>query len=513
MTCRLPGARPRLLVLLGVLALPALAAAEPPAGLSAGALIFPEPPAAPPSLRPARIPVPALYRLGVTARQTLAGSLLYGIHPLLALTPTADFLDAPGDHPQPVAGDDIFSSYPPPRHITYGWSTYGWGQVETDESDWYKWLIGLFIKLHLPPEPEPEVELAQLCVGDGAAESSQSAAEKLQVMPKEDESAEAHFTCPYLREQAADRHVRLMADPQITQDVLSNLQNLEEADRLFELAGDLMRQGRVGEAMTCYEVIRRLVPGSRFEEQVDEALAEFGVAVPAESAEQQEQETAPQAQQESACWLEKLFGFLQAVGVPMPPLVNVRSSDCQPPCQVQCEWESSWYSEEAGVQEQVSGLLKACRLAAEAGDTAHAADLAREAFALDPERVAADPLVYKMHLLTAAQKPDARPSAKCGSRPGFECPACHDDIEVPPPAAEEQEGNTTAPASDGGGWFDLLLGPHGHGECGIDPGDGSVRMTCDVHCGAKVFHVRLRHGCFGLWTTSDTSDTPEGEKP
>jgi hypothetical protein len=42
-------------------------------------------------------------------------------------------------------------------------------------------------------------------------------------------------------------------------------------------------------------------------------------------------------------------------------------------------------------------------LAVDEGRHARAAELAREAFALDPERVMADPLVYKMHLLSVMQ--------------------------------------------------------------------------------------------------------------
>src|SRR5262249_61060872 len=48
---------------------------------------------------------------------------------------------------------------------------------------------------------------------------------------------------------------------------------------------------------------------------------------------------------------------------------------------------------EPGVREQVAGLVKACRLAATRGEIARAADLAREACALDPALAAADPLV------------------------------------------------------------------------------------------------------------------------
>jgi hypothetical protein len=52
-----------------------------------------------------------------------------------------------------------------------------------------------------------------------------------------------------------------------------------------------------------------------------------------------------------------------------------------------------------GLDRQVSGLMKACHLALSCGKHVYAAELARQANALDPARVAADPVVYKMHLL------------------------------------------------------------------------------------------------------------------
>ena len=54
---------------------------------------------------------------------------------------------------------------------------------------------------------------------------------------------------------------------------------------------------------------------------------------------------------------------------------------------------------EPGVAQQVTCLMKACHLALSCGAHAKAAELARQAHALDAERVAADPVVYKMHLL------------------------------------------------------------------------------------------------------------------
>ena len=43
--------------------------------------------------------------------------------------------------------------------------------------------------------------------------------------------------------------------------------------------------------------------------------------------------------------------------------------------------------------------MKACHLALSDGRHAKAVQMAREAYALDPMRVATDPVVYKMHLI------------------------------------------------------------------------------------------------------------------
>ncbi len=470
-------------------------------------------PPPPPSLRPARVPVPALYRLGVTARQTLTGSLLLAIHPLLMLTPTADFLDAPADHPQPVAGDDILETIPPPDNA----SGYSGGverqviayrsHIEVDgdtESPkpltWYEWFVGRFIQRHMPSTPQPEIQLAQFLVDASTEPPKEPAVEQLHVMPKESKAAASDITCPYLRQQAADRHVRLMADPQVTQDVLGNLKRLVEADRLFEVAGELLRDGYVSEAMTCYDVIRRLVPGSRFEAQVAEALAEFGIGTAAEAAEE------PQAEPQ-----------------------RKRDADSQ-----------DQEEEQPGVAEQVAGLMKACRLALEAGDIARAADLARQACALDPECVGADPLIYKLHLLNSDPP-------KCSPRSSSECPRRQEPAEeaeppvtlrpeLPPidpgvvgaldgllpecrvlpakPGAEyplcvEEQEARQAPAPDFGELMNALLGGHGQIEIGVGVSDGGLRLLCDFHCAGKVFHLVYRQGGLGLWTTHDAAAEEE----
>jgi hypothetical protein len=64
---------------------------------------------------------------------------------------------------------------------------------------------------------------------------------------------------------------------------------------------------------------------------------------------------------------------------------------------------------EPGVREHVRGLMKACYLAMEQGRHAKAVELVRQAQAMDPQAVAADPVVYKLHLTSTTQ-----PSVKCG---------------------------------------------------------------------------------------------------
>jgi protein involved in polysaccharide export with SLBB domain len=238
----------------------------------------------PPSLRPERLPVPALYRLSVTVRRNLAAALLFSVHPLFALTPTDDFLDAPGDHPHPVAGEDLMDSIPMEPCA---------GRISCDRNDpnppptepnWSEWFLGCFVKHRTQPVQEPDLQTVQFTAKD----EGEPAAEQLHAMPKE-EPAGPGFTCPYLRQQAADRHVRLMADPQVADDVLANLEKLHQADRLFELAADLLHEGYVCEAVACYDVIRALVPGSRYETRVSDALADLmlrltGLETPADSA-------------------------------------------------------------------------------------------------------------------------------------------------------------------------------------------------------------------------------------
>jgi hypothetical protein len=67
-----------------------------------------------------------------------------------------------------------------------------------------------------------------------------------------------------------------------------------------------------------------------------------------------------------------------------------------------------------GVEEQVTGLLKACYHAVQNEHYEKAADLARQAYALDARRVEGDPVVYKFSLIeTCAARRIASPTPEC----------------------------------------------------------------------------------------------------
>jgi hypothetical protein len=145
-----------------------------------------------------------------------------------------------------------------------------------------------------------------------------------------------------------------------------------------------------------------------------------------------------------------------------------------------------------------------------------------------------------MHLLAgAAAKGSAEGCEPCPRCPHVRAPG-QGDIEAPasmccpdrPPAdpkvvparspedyplcgpGEGQEVSTPdAAAGDFERLLDTLLESHGTAEVGLDFGDGSLRIACDVRCHGTVYHVLFRHGCFAVWTTPDASAEPESKEP
>jgi hypothetical protein len=101
-----------------------------------------------------------------------------------------------------------------------------------------------------------------------------------------------------------------------------------------------------------------------------------------------------------------------ANGVPtITPAPQQHGEECESsePQESTCPKCEELHARHAGKAEMVTGLMKACYLAVAEGRHDKAAELARQAHALDPARVEADPLVYKMQLLEDSRARKANP--------------------------------------------------------------------------------------------------------
>jgi tetratricopeptide (TPR) repeat protein len=392
----------------------------------------------------------AIYQLHPTARGTLAGSMLMAVHPALAWLPTDKALDIPSDHPQNTEKIQTFE----PDHLLSGLTP-----ASTITND-----LNIPIKLAVEGLP----------------------------MPQEDSNtATDGITCPYLRQQMQDRHACQLADPQMGREVLDNLERLENADKLLQLAKDLASEGDLEAAVECCLRAEALCPGSPCAEHAIETMLEL---------------------------------------------------TCGSGSPTTTEEAAELRDEEPGVEQQVCGLMKACHLLASQGMYHQAAELARQAYALDPQRVQADPLLYQMHLLaesspsTASEpsEPPTCPYCPSAGKPIREIvpeekkndtgpetllvpPLPPVDYEVVPaldgmltesakedqPSAGAEEASEAESAASMQDLIEMLLG-----DTQVDVGthaDGGLRLCGECAVGDNVYHLRYSHGSLAIWTTPDAS--------
>lgn len=102
-------------------------------------------------------------------------------------------------------------------------------------------------------------------------------------------------TCPYLKEKAACEKAAAVKRHTMPGDVLSNLENLEKAEDLYRKGLFHQKNGREREAVRCFETVRRLCPGSRYDTMASEELLRMAglKTVPADASEEQEPPKAP----------------------------------------------------------------------------------------------------------------------------------------------------------------------------------------------------------------------------
>jgi hypothetical protein len=472
---------------------------------------------------PTELPTPSLYQLTPTARQTLAGSFLFGFNPLLALLPTDKFLDSPHDHPQSVAGDDVLSDLPSPLENEYDNNFFfpgrsgehSWHFGESYGDSWLKWLVSHWAAHHGVPTPEQQEgrinEHERFISGltpAGESDAYPVPEDEPLPMPREcapSTTSEDGVTCPWLRQQATDRHAVQFADPDVSRDVLANLEKLRQADDLIELAEELAAAGDIDEALECCALVEDLCPGSPCAHRAVDVMFDlcFGINQPASGGEEAAEE-------------------------------HSEADAASPPVD--------------GVEMQVNGLMKACRLLMNEGMHCQAAELARQAYALDPERVMADPLVYKMHLLTHSREHQPAGASEASEPPL--CPYCppagkpipgvvpqkkktksgSSTLLVPPlpdieyevvpvhervlaenteklhsPAGKEEASEEDAPSSLTE-LVETMMGCPGQFTFGVGFNeDGGLRWCGEITQGSEVYHLLFTKGCLAIWKTPNAA--------
>jgi hypothetical protein len=173
----------------------------------------------------------------------------------------------------------------------------------------------------------------------------------------------------------------------------------------------------------------------------------------------------------------------------------------------------------AGAHAQVDGLMKACRLAAEAGRHVKAAELARQAYALDAARVMADPLVYKMHML-AGKRDKGKAHHRRPERGAEECePPCPRSEYAPTPLREPE-----MPPVDISALEQMLeeaearpeAAPHHagvslHGRyLDMDCSWTGLRMRGQLPLCGSLYHLQFWNGAVSGWVTPNPAGlTPE----
>jgi hypothetical protein len=298
---------------------------------------------------------PVRPNMPLSVQREFGKCILFGAHPLLSLVPMADWIEE--EHTQEVIP---IAPMPP---VTTGILLFGVG-VNCDAG-----ITGICYEFHGTVQVAPTSETP--------------------CPPKKDEQPPASV-CPWMCPPACDRHVPAIADVEMSRTVMQNLESLVEAEKLYQRASKLVNCGQYAKAMQCLNKVCRLCPGSRFEEMSGELVAKIvyhlWTSGSDDEAGVEEEEDYPPTQ----ClpiWTDDPE-LQEPTAKDMAHAVKAPVCPCHKPC---CK--------APGVAEQVAGLMKACHLALSCGCHQKAAELAREAYALDAERVAADPVVYKMHLL------------------------------------------------------------------------------------------------------------------
>ncbi len=233
----------------------------------------------------------------VKVRRNLATCLLFTIHPLLGLTPTDGVVDLPADHPFSTSKQEVQTQVQECRTgcimIGVGFNSHGGltGSIKVcDRRCPILNCLNGVLSLDSLLSPKTWVECwRQMAHRERTCPMREwvRCAERLLGQVKTQASAcqkDDHTTdncpsaarnneeyCPWMRHHVRECQPTTVVDPQVTGDVLTNLQNLIDAQDLFKVADHLRHRGQVGEALDCYEIISKLCPGSQLDARANQA--------------------------------------------------------------------------------------------------------------------------------------------------------------------------------------------------------------------------------------------------
>ena len=274
------------------------------------------------------------------AQRTLASCLLVGVHPSLGLIPTSPLVEEYAERKVVVdfLGGQVLRIPVEPSIPACGSGIGNVGSfLPVCNSDTIEVLPPVCFLWHSEP-------------GNGVGVGAKTEC------PSTSTETTMEGSCPWMRHHFGTTSVAPVADPVVTRDVLANLECLLEAEELLQVAQRLLNRGMPKEAVQCYEMVSKMCPGSWLDETARAVCGRFGKGDSEE------------------CEPGKTDFWLSSAEVLSKPAV------CEP-----------------GVNEEVTGLIKACRLAVEMGRYQKAIDLVREAYALDAQRVVSDPVLHTLH--------------------------------------------------------------------------------------------------------------------
>lgn len=208
---------------------------------------------------------------------------------------------------------------------------------------------------------------------------------------------------------APDRFARQEIDVNTTRSVLENLNVLIRANEQLDRARKHANEGNLREAAECLEKVRALCPG-RFDDRCDEVATlisaqtdlTWAIEAPLPRGDGEEEAEEPQECCPLGEWLRVVSDFGRCWASPVRSALEDAAHEGY--CPSGCTRADALHTRLAK-DVMVDSLLKAAHLAMDDGRSEKAAQLARQAHAINPDRVEADPLVYKLHLLADQAQP------------------------------------------------------------------------------------------------------------